>query len=116
MNKKLELFISDLNSSTTEDDIIKNLIKLIREFSVSSYKEVVFSNSYYKSLASDIGKDVIREISFLRESIVIEIIEIDKQIKDNNTEHLDKLKELKRECQSLIYEIDERENDINQLI
>ena len=115
-SKKLEEVIDSLEKSTTEEEIVKNLTKIVKGFNVSLYKKIILSNPYYKSLISDVKDEVKKEISIIRESIVEEITEIDNEISKPDNKYLDKLKDLKRECVSLLYEIDEREKDINKLI
>ena len=116
-SKELERVIEKLQTSTTEGEIIKNLTQLVKEFNVGLYKHLIISNPYYKSLIVDVKEDVRKEISIIRESIVSEITEIDGEIKKfSKKEKLDKLKELKRDCIALLYELDEREKDISRTI
>lgn len=115
-SKELEKVIERLETSTTEDEIVKNLTKIVKGFNVSLYKNRILANPYYKSLILEVTDEVKKEISIIRESIVEEIDEIDKEISKTDNKYTDKLKELKRECVSLLYEIDEREKDINRLI
>jgi len=114
-SKELEKAIEKLQTSTTEEEIIKNLTKILKEFNVSLYKNLLLSNPYYKSLIVDVKEDVEKEILIIRESIVNEITEIDSEIRKSN-KHSDKLKELKRDCVALLYEIDERSKEIGKLI
>lgn len=113
--KELERVIEKLEKSTTEEEIVKNLTKIVKGYNVSLYKTRILSNPYYKSLIPDVKNEVRREISQIRESIIEEIEEIDKELNKSNNSYIDKLKELRRECVALLYEIDEREKDINHL-
>jgi hypothetical protein len=115
--KDLKILIEELNDSKTEEDIIKYLIKIVKGFNVYEYKDLVFTNPFYKSLIPDIRSNVIEEILFLRKSLIDEIDGIDIELKKvENDDMKEKLKELKRDCMSLIYEIDERQKDINSLL
>lgn len=113
--KELERVIKKLEKSTTEEEIVRNLIKIIKGYNISLYKNIILSNPYYKSLIPDIKTEVRREINQIRESIIEEIEEIDNELSKSNNSYIDELKELRRECVSLLYEIDEREKDINHL-
>ena len=113
----LKILIKELNNSKTEEDIIKYLIKIVKGFNVYEYKDIVFTNPFYKSLIPDIRSNVIEEILFLRKSLIDEIDGIDIELKKvENDDMKEKLKGLKRDCMSLIYEIDERQKDINSLL
>jgi hypothetical protein len=114
--KDLKILIEELNNSKTEEDIIKYLIKIVKGFNVYEYKDIVFNNPFYKSLIPDIKSNVVEQILLLRKSLIDEVDGIDVELKKvNNDELKDKLKSLKRDCISLIYEIDERQKDIDSL-
>ena len=108
--------IESLELSRTEDEIVKILTKIVKDFNINLYRNIILTNPYYKSLFVDVKENITREISIIRNSIVDEISEISKEIKNCNTNNVDKLKELKRDCVSLLYEINEREKDISRLI
>lgn len=113
----LKILIEELNNSKTEEDIIKYLIKIVKGFNVYEYKDIVFNNPFYKSLIPDIRSNVIEEILFLRQSLIDEINGIDIELKKVDNDDMKKeLKGLKRDCISLIYEIDERQKDIDNLL
>lgn len=113
--KDFDKLSQELKNSTTEEEILDYLIKLVKGFSPSEYNSILQSNPYYKSLIPDIKPVVISDILKIRKDIVTEIEKIDKDLKKVNNEDSDKLKELKRDCISLIYEIDEKEREINNL-
>ncbi len=115
-SKELEKVIEKLETSNTEEEIVRNLTKIVKGFSVPLYKNRILSNPYYKSLICDVKEEVRKEIDIIRESIVDEISAIDIELKRTDNKYFDKLKELKRECISLLYEIDERKKDIDRLI
>lgn len=112
---ELESIIECLEQSTTEKDIMENLTKIVKGFGVSQYKSRILSNPYFKSLISDVKSIVSKDIEFYRESIKEEIEEIDKELSNSENKYLDKLKSLRRDCVSLLYEIDQRERDLRDL-
>lgn len=112
---KLENIIKCLDQSTTEKDILENLTKIVKGFSVDLYKSRILSNPYFKSLMPDVKKIVLEEIKFYRESIKEEIEEIEKELDDPENDDIDKLKSLKSDCVSLIKELDQREKELKQL-
>lgn len=114
-SEKLEMFIECLEQSTTEEDILDNLTKIVKGFSVNQYKNRVLSNPYFKSLIPDVKSVVSKEIEFYRDSIREEIEEIDKELDNPENKFSDKLKSLRRDCVSLLYEIDEREKELKKL-
>jgi biotin-(acetyl-CoA carboxylase) ligase len=112
-NVEFKSIISNLEKSTTEEEIVENLTSIVKGFNINSYRNIILSNPYYRSLIIDVREKIKIEISNIKETIISEISEIDKEIlKTNNSQ----LKDLKRECVSLLYEISERERDLNNLI
>lgn len=114
-DKKLETFIECLENSTTEEDILDNLTKIVKGFSICKYKSRVLSNPYFKSLLPDVKEIVYKEIQTYRDSIKHEIAEIENELNNPSNKSLDKLKSLKRDCVSLLYEIDQKEKDLRDL-
>lgn len=118
MNKQgenLDLIIECLERSTTEKDIMENLTRIVKGFNVNQYKNRILSNPYFKSLILDVKNIVSKDIEFYRESIQEEIQEIDKELDNSENEYIDKLKSLRRDCVSLLYELDQRERDLREL-
>jgi hypothetical protein len=115
MKRDLSKLISELSKLKTEDTILECLLKIVRGFNPNEYKEVIFSNPYYKSLLPEIKEVILGEISILKKSISEEIDGIDIELKkvDNDDEKI--LKNLKKDCLSMIYEIDERLKEIKSL-
>lgn len=114
--KDIKPILADLKKSLTEEEILKNLILLVKGFDTHQYREVIYKNPYYKSLIPDIQKDIIEDLEKISFSITkeIEIIESDlKKIGSKDSEK--ELKNLKKDCLSLIYEIDERKKEIDSL-
>lgn len=114
--KDIKPILADLKKSLTEEEILKNLILLVKGFDTHQYREVIYKNPYYKSLIPDIQKNIIEDLEKISSSITkeIEIIESDlKKIGNKDSEK--ELKNLKKDCLSLIYEIDERKKEIDSL-
>jgi|APGre2960657373_1045057.scaffolds.fasta_scaffold10887_5 hypothetical protein len=114
--KDIKPILADLKKSLTEEEILKHLILLVKGFDPHQYREVIYKNPYYKSLIPDIQKDIIEDLEKISFSITkeIEIIESDlKKIGSKDSEK--ELKNLKKDCLSLIYEIDERKKEIDSL-
>jgi len=113
--KELESAIMDLNDARTEDDILRHLIFIAKGFEVSLYKHI-FSNPYYKTLLSDVKKSVMDDLDWLKSSISEEIAAIDDAVgKEATEETKEKLKELRRDCISLIYEVDRKMLEIKNI-
>jgi hypothetical protein len=113
--QKLEMIIECLEQSTSEEDILDNLTKIVKGFNIYQYENRVLSNPYFKSLIPDVKNIVAKEIQFYRDSIKEEIEEIDKELNNSQNKFEDKLKSLRRDCVSLLYEIEEREKDLKNL-
>ena len=110
-----------LENSQSEDEVYSNLKQILKESSSQLYKNKILENPYFKSLIKEVREEVLQDISVIRSTIKSEIEAIDEEIvnlikKDKNNRHIEKFKELKRECISLIYEIDERKKDLINLI
>lgn len=113
MKKNIEEIFTKLHTCDNEEQVILNLKRIIKGFNVSSYKERLLSNPYFKSLIGDIKIDILKEINLVKLNIEDEIEIINTELA-NTTNHIDfnKLKELKRECIGLLYEVDDRINDL----
>ena len=87
--KDIKPILADLKKSLTEEEILKNLILLVKGFDTHQYREVIYKNPYYKSLIPDIQKDIIEDLEKISFSITkeIEIIESDlKKIGSKDSE------------------------------
>ena len=118
--KEFNYLLEKLEKSKTEDEVYSNLKNLLRESSSKLYKHRILDNPYFRSLIPEVRNEVLGDINIIRESLKEEIESIDIELtrlisKDLNNKNINKLKELKRECISLIYEIDERKKDLNNL-
>lgn len=119
--ENFSVLLEKLEDSKTEEEICLVLKRILKESNSSLYKDVILSNPYFKSLVVDIRNEVLSDIQLIRDALSEEIRSIDDEIikllsKDKNDRHIDKFKELKRECISLIYEIDERKRDLISLV
>lgn len=112
--KELKELKEELNNSKTEEDILTLLIQIVKRFGPGEYREV-FLNPFFKSLIPDIKKSVLKDIDFLRNSIEEEIDAIDTELKKVDNPNEEQLRNIKRDCISLIYEIDEKQKDIENL-
>jgi hypothetical protein len=113
MKNNIEDLLEKLYNSQNEEEVIKNLKKIIKSFNVSSYKEKIMSNPYFSLLISEIKGDILFEIGLLRDNIEYEIRTIDDTLgKTTNINDFNTLKDLKRECLCLLYEINDRINDL----
>ena len=111
--EEFELAIDNLKSSKTEDEILSHLTFMVKGFNISLYKDILLSNPYYKSLLEDVKEDVLFDLNKLKEVIEEEILSIDDVLKKEDSI---KLRELKGDCISLSYEIDNKIIDIKSLI
>lgn len=108
--------LEDLKKANTEEDILNNLVKMVKRFDQEHYKEIIYSNPFYKSLIPDIQKEVLSELDQLAKSISEEISTIENDLKKiGNKDSEKQLKSIKKDCLSLIYEIDERKKEIMML-
>jgi hypothetical protein len=114
--KDIKPLLDNLKKSLTEEEILKYLIELVKGFDPFQYKEVIYSNPYYKSLIPDIQVDIINDLEKVKNSIVKEIEKIESDLKKiGNKDSEKQLKSLKKDCLALIYEIDERKKEIDSL-
>jgi hypothetical protein len=114
--KDIKPLLDNLKNSLTEEEILKYLIELVKRFDPYQYKEVIYNNPYYKSLIPDIQVDIINDLENVKNSIVKEIEKIESDLKKiGNKDSAEQLKNLKKDCLSLIYEIDERKREIDSL-
>ena len=116
MKKSIEDYISILNTSQNEDEVLTTLKKIVKTFSVDIYRELIMSNPYFKSLIPDIKSEVIDEMSTMKSTIKDEIYNLDKElIKSMSQSDFLKLKGLKRECIYLLNELENRRIDLDNL-
>lgn len=112
----LDTILEELKNSFTEEDILKNLIQLVKLYKQEQYIEIIYSNPFYKSLIPDIQKEILEDLDRVAKSINDEISAIDGDLKKiGNKDSEKQLKSIKKDCLSLIYEIDERKKEIEML-
>lgn len=118
MNRKvIDDYLLKLNSSQNEEEVLIILKKIIKTFSVDSYREFIMNNPYFKTLIPDIKLEVIEEMMVMRNTIKDEIYNLDKElIKSMSQSDFLKLKGLKRECIYLLNELENRKVDLENLI
>jgi len=110
--EEFELAIDNLKYSKTEDEILSHLTFIVKGFNISLYKDILISNPYYKSLLEDVKEDVLFDLNKLKEVIEEEISSIDDVLKKEDST---KLRDLKGDCISLSYEIDNKILEIKSL-
>lgn len=111
--EEFEIAIGNLRSSKSEEEILEYLTFIVKGFCVSLYKDIILENPYYKDLFLDIRKDVLLDLQNLRETIEEEMLSIEGEIKKSNQP---KLRELKGDCISLIYEVDRKILEIESIL
>ena len=115
MENKKEVLIKKLKESLTEEDILENLILIVKGFDKNFYTDIIHNNPYYKSLIPDIKSSIISDLDRVSKSIQTEIDKIELNLKSVSLSDSIELKKAKRECLALIYEIDERKKEIDSL-
>jgi hypothetical protein len=113
LKNNIEELLEKLHSSGSEEEVIKNLKRIIKSSNVSTYKERLMSNPYFSLLIHEIKGDILFEIGLLKDNIELEIRGIDDTLsKPINVDDFNRLKYLKRECIGLLYEINNKINDL----
>lgn len=111
--EEFDIVLEKLNSSKTEEEILDTLVKIVKGFNISMYKDLIENNPYYKSLMIDVKEIIIEDILVLKTTIKGEISTIDSEIEKGND--IDELKRLRIECESLLSELVSKEKMIRQL-
>jgi hypothetical protein len=113
MKLNLLEYIDKLYLSTTEDEVIHVLKRIMKNFACHYYKDIIMTNPYFRSIILDIKPDIIKEMSFMIHMIKIEIENLNEQLSNaTNTVEFLKLKDLRRECVYLLTELEARQNDL----
>lgn len=102
---KYEELLNELKNSYTEEEINDKLSSIVKRFSPDVWKEMIYSNPYYKSLFDDIKVEVLEDLGKIKKSILKEIDSIDTDIRGGNVD-VKKFIELKVECQLLLMEVE----------
>jgi hypothetical protein len=106
-------YLDKLHLSSTEDEVIEMLKKIMKNFASTDYKAIIMTNPYFKSLVLDLKGDIIKEMTLMMDLIKIEIENLNDQLsKVSSTADFLKLKDLRRECVFLLTELEARQNDL----
>ena len=118
-NKELNLLMSAQN----EEEVLSILLKIIKIYNVSTYREAILSNPYFKMLIPELRDKVLQELNKLRKSIYKEIKTIDEDLEHYQDDispdlqiQIDKLKKLRQDCMLLINEVDEKKSELENLL
>jgi hypothetical protein len=119
--KRYKSDVKKLMSSGTEEEVVIALTKIVKAYPVNFYVDLVKTNPFFNVLIPDIKTEVLKELSKLKKSITkeIKVIESDMNSIIGNSEfdeQLQKLKTLKEECYMLINEVDEKYQDLENLL
>jgi hypothetical protein len=113
MKLSLLEYLDKLHLSSTEDEVIEMLKKIMKNFASTDYKAIIMINPYFKSLVFDLKGDIIKEMTLMMDMIKVEIDNLNDQLsKVSNTAEFLKLKDLRRECVYLLTELEARQNDL----
>ncbi len=102
---KYEELLKELKNSYTEEEINNVLSSIVKRFHSDVWKEMIYSNPYYKSLFDDIKVEVLEDLGKIKKSILKEIDSIDTDIKGGEVD-VHKFIQLKVECQLLLMEVE----------
>jgi hypothetical protein len=111
---KYEELLNILKKSCTEEEIIDTITIIVKKFHPDLWKEIIFSNPYYKSLFEDIKLDILSNLDDIRGNILKEIDSIDKEIRSGNS-NLNQFIQLKVECQLLLIEVDYKIEELKSI-
>ncbi len=116
MAKSYEEYLELLNKlkrSYIEEEIYSILTKIIKGFESDVWKEMAFSNPYYKELTLEIIKEVIEDLSRIKESIQYEMSLLDKEIKSGGD--INQLILLKVEWELLLIEVNYKLEELESI-
>ena len=116
---KFQQVLKLLENSQNEEEVIEYLTKILKEFSIYFYKDIIFSNPYFKSFIPEIKEVVKTDLLSVKKSILDEVKSIQKEIDMfkgyGSIDNLEKYKDLKRDCLLLLEEVIEREKELDSL-
>ena len=117
--EKFQQVVKLLENSQNEEEVIEYLTKMLKEFNIYFYKDIIVSNPYFKSLIPEIREVVKSDLLSIKKSILDEMKSIQKEIDRfkgyGSVDDLEKYKDLKRDCLLLLEEVIERERELNSL-
>jgi hypothetical protein len=113
MNQKLIEDLDRLHTSENEEQITEYIKKILKGYNTITYKHIIMSNPYFKSLINDIKSDIIDEIEHMKNMLSIEIENLNKELSNTTSkEEFTKYKNLRRECVFMLNELDNRQKDL----
>lgn len=113
MKKELSDYLDELYSADDEDSVTYTLTRIVKNFNVSTYKDIIMENPYFKSLVLDIRGNIIIEMNNMITLIKEEIDNLNRELSfTSNDEDFSQFKELKRECVFLLTELENRKTDL----
>lgn len=109
-------YFDKLYASQDEEEICEWLIKIIKNFNSSFYKEELKRNPLFYSIIKDIKGQIANEMSIMIDKIKVEIEVMDEQLlKTKNNEEFLKLKDIRREYVYLLTALDSRLHSLYML-
>jgi len=113
--KEFEKALERLSDARDEDEVVERLTYIVKGFSSFMYRETILSNPYYKDLFSEIRESVMLDLLDLESALLDEIRSIEENIKGKGRDVSEKLKDLKRDCEMLIDEINAKREVIRSI-
>lgn len=113
--KEFEKALERLSDARDEDEVVERLTYIVKGFSSFMYRETILSNPYYKDLFSEIRESVMLDLLDLEYALLDEIRSIEENIKGKGRDVSEKLKDLKRDCEMLIDEINAKREEIKSI-
>ena len=107
----LEDLMSRLSKANTEQDITEHLVSLVKGFTPLTYLDEIRKNPYYVSLFEDVRQAVSDDIARMKLAISEEIEAIEGET-SLDYEGMQKLSNLKKECELLLSELIAKEKEI----
>lgn len=111
----LQIALEKLAEARTEESIIEQLRSIVKAFSPKMYVGVVRANPFYVSVFEEVRNLVMDDVSDMKKAIAEEISAIDNE-KNLDDESLLKLSNLRIECNLLLDELIQKENEIMAII
>lgn len=113
--KEYEKALERLSEARDEEEVIERLTYIVKGFSSFMYREAILSNPYYRDLFEEIRESVMLDLQELENALLEEIRSIDENMKGNGRGVSEKLKELKRDCEMLIDEINAKREQMKSI-
>ena len=113
--KEFEKAIERLSNARDEDEVVERLTYIVKGFSSFMYRDAILSNPYYKDLFSEIRESVMIDLLDLETALLDEIKSIEENMRGKGRDISEKLKDLKRDCEMLIDEINAKREEIRSI-